>query len=270
MSLPISRSQLDRLGERLSAASSVGEEDRVLLEQVLAAYDEALAAAQARLEGLGFAVTGRLKTTGTLIEKLRREKGMKLKGVQDVAGVRIVVRGTRREQDEAVARIVTAYSGQPKRPHVTDRRAKPSSGYRAVHVVVSECGLPVEVQVRTELQDLWAQVFERLGDRWGRAIRYGGEPDKPDARAFGMTRLDVVDAMQEFSDQIERVERMRSAMVDVELGLMRYVGETDADEYQALVTDDEETRSAVARLEGNLRRTLEVLGRYAIQEGGPA
>jgi hypothetical protein len=274
MPLPISRNQLDRLGERLATSDALREDDHVLLREVLATYDEALAAVQARLESLGFAVTGRLKTTGTLIDKLRREQGMKLKGVQDVAGVRIVVPGTRRDQDEAVARIMAAFASAPRAPSVRNRRAQPSSGYRAIHVVVFECGLPVEVQIRTELQDLWAQVFERLGDRWGRAIRYGGEPNEPDVIAFvgvgEITRRQVVLAMQVLSDQIDRVERARLTVLDVELDLIMHPGDPQNprdDEYQALVTDGQDSRAEVARLEGDLRRTLETLVRYATQEG---
>jgi ppGpp synthetase/RelA/SpoT-type nucleotidyltranferase len=74
---------------------------------------------------------------------------MKLKGVQDVAGVRIVVPGSRRDQDAAVARIRSAFAAASKPPTLRDRRVAPSSGYRAVHVIVFECGLPVEVQVVT-------------------------------------------------------------------------------------------------------------------------
>src|SRR5262249_55384741 len=75
-----------------------------------------------RLRSRGYAVTGRLKTAGTLIDKLRREQGMKLKGVQDVAGARIVVRGTREGQDDAVADVVSTFSYSDKPPRVRDRR----------------------------------------------------------------------------------------------------------------------------------------------------
>jgi hypothetical protein len=37
-------------------------------------------------------------------------------------------------------------------------------------------GFIVEIQVRTTLQDLWAQAVERLADEVGREIRYGGVP----------------------------------------------------------------------------------------------
>ena len=40
-------------------------------------------------------------------------------------------------------------------------------------------GCRIEIQVRTELQDLWANVMERAADRWGRELRYGGRPKSP-------------------------------------------------------------------------------------------
>lgn len=174
MQLPISRNALDRLGQRLSQPDRATDADYDLLRQVLHVYEAALSSVRIELEALGFAVANRLKTTSTLVEKLHRERGMKLTRVQDVAGARVVVRGTRIDQDEAVASIVAVFAGAAKPPQIRDRRSKPSAGYRAVHVIVFPGNLPVEVQVRTELQHLWAQVFERLGDAWGRAIRYGG------------------------------------------------------------------------------------------------
>jgi ppGpp synthetase/RelA/SpoT-type nucleotidyltranferase len=54
---------------------------------------------------------------------------------------------------------------------VVDRRAKPSHGYRAVHVVVRESGLPVEVQVRTELQHSWTELSESLADTFGSDLK---------------------------------------------------------------------------------------------------
>jgi ppGpp synthetase/RelA/SpoT-type nucleotidyltranferase len=61
-----------------------------------------------------------------------------------------------------------------------DRRAVPSHGYRAVHVIVRTQGCLVEVQVRTHMQDMWTQTVERLADTIGRQIRYGEQPTDPD------------------------------------------------------------------------------------------
>jgi Region found in RelA / SpoT proteins len=56
---------------------------------------------------------------------------------------------------------------------VIDRRAVPSHGYRAVHVVVNVEGRPIEVQVRTSLQHLWAELSEKVSDIINPAIKYG-------------------------------------------------------------------------------------------------
>ena len=92
-----------------------------------------------------------------------------------------------------------------------DRRAKPSFGYRAVHVVVKVDGLPVEVQLRTSLQDRWAQIVERMADSWGRQIRYGQKPDEPLARIGEANRTFVVDLVRRLSPLIESCEQSEEA-----------------------------------------------------------
>jgi len=57
---------------------------------------------------------------------------------QDVVGARIVIDGGRREQNDAVERVMQAFQLGPKAPVKVDRREKPSHGYRAVHVIVYE------------------------------------------------------------------------------------------------------------------------------------
>lgn len=57
-----------------------------------------------------------------------------------------------------------------------DRREDPSHGYRAVHVIAEISGKPVEIQVRTSLQHLWAELSEKLSDHRDPAIKYGGGP----------------------------------------------------------------------------------------------
>lgn len=57
---------------------------------------------------------------------------------------------------------------------VVDRRPKPSHGYRAAHVVVSVSQKLVEIQIRTALQQIWAELSEKLADVIDPAIKYGG------------------------------------------------------------------------------------------------
>jgi putative GTP pyrophosphokinase len=52
----------------------------------------------------------------------------------------------------------------------------PSHGYRAVHVIAHLSGKLVEIQVRSALQHLWAELSERLSDVVDASIKYGGGP----------------------------------------------------------------------------------------------
>jgi ppGpp synthetase/RelA/SpoT-type nucleotidyltranferase len=214
--LPCSRSALDKLGERL-CAEQVAEDDMDLLSDILVCYDECLARAEVRIrqvvdgfasdEGESVALTTRVKTTGTIREKLKREHGMGLKGMRDIAGVRVSGQFTRRRQDRLRDLLMREFAGGTRPPREIDRRANPSFGYRAVHVVVHVGGLPVEVQIRTQAQDSWAQTVERLGDAWGRGIRYGQPPEDPDRLVSGgLTRDGMLRLLMDLSDILARME----------------------------------------------------------------
>ncbi|MBL7256070.1 RelA/SpoT domain-containing protein [Paractinoplanes lichenicola] len=184
VALPISKTQMGKLGERLRDAPEPEPPDLELLKAVLAAYREALQIVNALLRELGFHPVSRLKITGTIVGKLRRDRRSSLRTIQDLAGSRVVLDADLIEQDQAVQAFCEALERRGFGQSVIDRRADPRSGYRAVHVVAKIDGVPVEIQFRTELQHLWAQMFERLADLWGRQIRYDGEPDRND-RADG-------------------------------------------------------------------------------------
>ncbi len=196
------------------------------LNEVLRAYQVILDDVESQLASIGLSATTRVKTRGVLIEKLKREQGMALARVQDMAGARTVVTGGWAKQDEVVEQLTAHFNSwerttQPAR--VVDRRARPSHGYRAVHVIVFPDSVPVEIQVRTELQNYWAQIVERLADRWGRGIRYGEDADDADLPAEGVrhsdgspvTRREIIDDLRTvFAPQIAAIE-------DIELDIHR-------------------------------------------------
>ena len=72
--------------------------------------------------------------------------------------------------------------------------------------------------------------------------------------------------MQQFSDQIDEVERTQIDVIDVEDDQALYVGDRDEPEYQALATDRTESQARLAQLDETMRLTLQTLVRYATRE----
>jgi len=184
--LPASREQIRKLGERLASGDPVSDDDASALEDLVACHMAALEIARPRLDGLAetagtvaLHITYRAKTTQTIIEKLRREHGMSLARVQDLAGIRVVGAFSVADQDRLAEEICDRFPSDPRAPKLRDRRAEPSHGYRALHAIVSLDGVTIEIQVRTISQHLWADLMERLADRLGRQIRYGEPPIPP-------------------------------------------------------------------------------------------
>jgi ppGpp synthetase/RelA/SpoT-type nucleotidyltranferase len=205
--LPASREQINRLGRRLASGDPVSDEDLQALEELIACHLTALELARPRVNGLAadlgtapLHITHRPKTTQTIIEKLRREHGMMLARVQDLAGIRMVGALRSGEQDQLAAEITCRFPADPREARIVDRRAEPSHGYRAVHVIVSLDGITIEVQVRTFFQHLWADLMERLADRLGRQIRYGEPPTPPPGMSID-TAQSIVNAMMGISEE---------------------------------------------------------------------
>jgi ppGpp synthetase/RelA/SpoT-type nucleotidyltranferase len=57
-------------------------------------------------------------------------------------------------------------------------------------------GKPIEIQVRTLLQHLWAQLSEKLADAVEPAVKYGGGPE-------GIRRL-----LERYSDIVKQMEEL--------------------------------------------------------------
>jgi len=164
-----SKSQIDRLGERLKKGH-VSDEDLRLLD----AYRKSFAEAYKEVEAIIRNATQlepaarREKSTPSIIAKLQRQP-IRLSRIQDIAGCRLIVQDAV-AQNQVVERLKTCLAGAT----IVDRRRRPSHGYRAVHVVAMAQDRPIEIQIRTEDQQLWAQLSERLSDSIDRAIKYGG------------------------------------------------------------------------------------------------
>lgn len=165
------KSQLDRLGSRLRNDNEPSDQDLVLLnryrEQFALVNDSVLRTLAALT---AYPVESRHKSIPSIVAKLRRRQPARLSAIQDIAGARIIVPDIV-DQDELVTSIAEGFSNCI----IDDKRTRPAYGYRAVHIIVSN-PLPYEIQVRTSIEHAWAQLSERLADRHGFELKYGGGP----------------------------------------------------------------------------------------------
>ena len=202
-------------------------------EQVAASTKDAVEIVRAQTTGVVSARSG--KSSQSIVEKLRRQKTLKLSQMQDIEGCRIVVDSIT-EQDALASRIHAVFDDVV----VHDRRKNPSFGYRAIHVVPRLMGERYEVQIRTRLQHVWAEVAERLAGSFGQELKYGEGPEE--ARS----------ALIQFSELVHQVETEEAYLIaawtgrkltDDELARiasgffrdhLRYGSRTDASEFESL------------------------------------
>ena len=117
-------------------------------------------------------VTQRLKRRGTMINKLGREPMMHLTQMGDIGGVRVrlpsihhVYSASRRLRKTWTIVRTLDYIAEPK-----------ASGCRAIHHVVRRDGRLIEVQLRTERQDTWANQVEEDGRFRRTEFKFGFGP----------------------------------------------------------------------------------------------
>ncbi|HET6274311.1 MAG TPA: hypothetical protein VFE16_00065 [Candidatus Cybelea sp.] len=111
------------------------------------------------------------KTTRSILAKLRRQSTT-LPQIQDLIGCRIVVPDII-DQDRWTQALGYLFPDS----EVIDRRLSPQHGYRAVHAIVRQRNRRFEIQVRTILQDEWANFVEKIDDRLRLSLKYGvGSP----------------------------------------------------------------------------------------------
>lgn len=201
------KADVDRLGEAMRR-EELTEERISAFRAYSDAFTPALSSVVTELQSAGAPpIAERLKTLRSTVAKLRRGTA-RLSQVQDIVGCRFIV-PTMREQDMFVARLASEHSQW----RTYDRRAAPSHGYRAVHIVATAGGLPVEIQIRTELQHNWAELSEAW-DRLYEGLKYGAGPP------------DILGLLEAVSHLVQQVESLDFSAPSEEASLHNDVKET--------------------------------------------
>lgn len=116
-------------------------------------------------------VVSRLKRLDSIEQKLKRNETMRLTGMQDLGGCRVVTNSI-----EKVYRIADNYQNSKIQHELYKEndyiKSPKSSGYRSLHRVYkyhsnnpknSYNNMCIEIQFRTHLQHLWATAVETMG-----------------------------------------------------------------------------------------------------------
>lgn len=126
-----------------------------------------------RIRRLGFKdalVAQRLKRAVSIVAKLERFPNMKLSTMQDIAGLRAIVKNISevRELENKYRKSSFLHELIDKKDYIT---TPAPSGYRGIHLIYQYVnptfpesnGLKIEVQLRTKLQHAWATAVETVG-----------------------------------------------------------------------------------------------------------
>jgi putative GTP pyrophosphokinase len=192
MEKEMSKTQVDRLGDRLRKGN-INEADLRLLDIYRRSFSDAYQVVVGTIiKELALEPTGRpAKSTTSISDKLRRES-IRLTQIQDIAGCRLIVPDIV-TQDSVVESLKSLF----EHTSIVDRRKQPSHGYRAVHVIASYRDKLIEIQVRTSLQHLWAELSEKFSDIVDPVIKYGG--GGKDIQAL-LSKISSTIAMGEFAE----------------------------------------------------------------------
>ena len=190
-----SKSQVNRAGDTLRT-SSVGSLDYRVALQVAEDWRKAhiypLKTFKSNLDKrlkkyLGSLSAQRLKRMPTIIDKLKnRESSMRLSAMQDIGGIRAVVKSV--SQAEKLAkeyRTSKRFSHVLKGSQCRNYIDKPKDdGYRGVHLIYEHNntlartqpakdskGMLIEVQIRSDLQHVWATAVETVDLMTGESIK---------------------------------------------------------------------------------------------------
>ncbi len=129
-------------------------------------------------------IVQRIKRSHSIIRKLNRMDGMKLARMQDIAGIRVILKDIKEVYKLVDTLKTNGFIHELKNEKDYIKEPK-KSGYRGIHLVYkynnpvkSESnGLHIEVQIRTKLQHIWATAVETISTFLGTHLKFDeGQP----------------------------------------------------------------------------------------------
>jgi len=173
--MALSNSQVTKLGDRLRS-NIITSDDLVLLDEFRQTFSEIdekayMIIEQTLTKSEGWTSTKRKrKTQQSIVDKLYRQKKLRLPQMQDIAGCRIVLTSGLEQATLFNKLLLNAFTQQAWKVESKERN---SDGYRAIHIIAKLDKQFYEIQLRTYAQDIWANLVERMSDEKN-TLKYGG------------------------------------------------------------------------------------------------
>lgn len=165
----VSRRKIDNIGEQLKKSTQLVSSDLSTLLEWRNSFSPILEYYYNKLkkeihQNDLIVLARRLKRIESIQIKLKRFKTMRLSTLQDIAGVRAILKN-----ENALIKAFASLRGQSsinKLKKVDNYHNNPKeSGYRGVHLIYQNSSENmIEVQLRTELQHIWATAVEIYGE----------------------------------------------------------------------------------------------------------
>lgn len=183
MPLPLSKSRIDKAGRLLAFPAIDPTYEHLELEDVFDEYRtihlQPLTLLTSTIQnwltnhGGTYYIAQRLKRKPQIARKLRR-LSVRLTQLQDIGGLRIIVQDDRAVN--ALNKFLDAHfdnSGQFKVLRTTDyrERGRDRTGYRAVHKIITNGEIHLELQIRSRIQHYWAENIEKTSILYGKHLK---------------------------------------------------------------------------------------------------
>lgn len=193
--------QIDAAGRRLRDAERPSPDDLAIYEEYRKSFREPVAAVmgmvlELTLDSELLESGSRQKTVESVVAKLRAQ-ALALTEITDIGGVRIVLPSL-----AEVDRVHQAIDGGLIAQVKDYREAGTKRGYRALHLILKAApDRVVELQIRSQIHNVWANLTERLQQRTGHDLKHATGPDA------------LLEALEELSRYGRTVDEMRRDVV---------------------------------------------------------
>ena len=174
----VSRRKIDQIGEILKKDGKLNKKEQSDLLEWRNSFSSTLDYYHLKLKTLAkkeqmLILARRLKRIESIQIKLKRFKTMRLSTLQDIAGVRLVVK-----DEKSLIETFTQLRGlstRHKLKRLDDYHNNPKKdGYRGIHLIYQKEDLGmVEIQLRTELEHIWATAVEIYGELQNTSFKTG-------------------------------------------------------------------------------------------------